>query len=82
MEERNKPVKSRKITVRVLAAGFSAAWAVMQIPYSKTTLDFVYYGYHIDLFIPVNVILFIGMMGFGIVTGGTYLTNIKGNDRE
>jgi hypothetical protein len=49
MEERNKPVKSRKITVRVLAAGFSAAWAVMQIPYSKTTLDFVYYGYHIDL---------------------------------
>jgi hypothetical protein len=82
MEELNRPEKSHKITVRVLAAGFSAAWSIMQIPYCKTTLDFVYYGHHIDLFIPVNVILFIGMMGFGVITGGTFLTNIKGNDRE
>jgi phosphoglycerol transferase MdoB-like AlkP superfamily enzyme len=78
----NKPEKTNKITIRVLAAGVTAAFLTMQIPYSRTTLDVNYYSYHVDLYTPINIILFLGMIGLNIVVGGTFLTNIKGNARN
>lgn len=80
MESNSRPQRTKKITIRVLSAGFSAAWAVMQLPYSKTTLIFKYYGHEVDLHTPLNVLLFFGMIGFGIITGGRFLTNQKGNE--
>lgn len=74
-----KDPSGSKITIRVLAAGFTSAWLTMQIPYAKTTLDVTYYTYHIDIYTPVNIFLFLGMITFGIVVGGTYLTRLKGN---
>lgn len=78
----HKPEKHNKITIRVVAAGSAAAWALMQIPYSKATLDVVYYNRHIDLYTPINIALFLLMIVSGVITGGTYLTNIKGNVRD
>jgi predicted membrane protein len=74
-----KAEKPHKITIRVIAAGSTAAWLIMQVPYAKETLDVVYYNRHLDFYIPINIALFLLMIISGIITGGTYLTNIKGN---
>lgn len=73
------PLNSNKVTARVKAAGCTAAFIFLQIPYAKTTLDVVYYGLHIDLYTPVNIGMLLAAIYYGIITGGTYLTQIKGN---
>lgn len=78
----NKPEKTNKITVRVLAAGFTLAYAAMQIPTAKETLDFHVYTVSIELYSLTKAIIFLGMIGFGLITGGTFLSNIKGNGRS
>jgi hypothetical protein len=77
-----KPEKNaNKGTIRVLAGGFTAAWIAMQTAYARNTLDTVWLGMHIELFVPVNILLFLGMIGLNIVVGGTYITNwLKGKD--
>ena len=66
----------------MLAGGFAGAWVTMQLPISKTTLDFVYYGYPIYLYVPLNLIVFLGMILFGIITGTQQLTNKKSNEGD
>ncbi len=74
-----EPPKSNKLPARVKAAGCTAAFILLQVPYAKTTLDVIYYGIHIDLYTPVNIGILLATIYYGIITGGTYLTNIKGN---
>lgn len=40
----NNPDAKNKITVRVLAAGFTMAYSIMLLPTSREALDFVIYG--------------------------------------
>lgn len=70
---------NRKITIRKIAAGSTIGWGALQLPLAKTALVFTYYGYFIDMWIPINAIMFLTMISFGVITGGTYLTKIKGN---
>jgi len=77
--DNNLAAKSNKVTARVKAAGCTAAFVFLQIPYAKTTLDVIYYGIHIDLYTPINIGMLIATIYYGIITGGTFLTNIKGN---
>lgn len=79
---KDKPEKTNKITVRILAAGFTLAYAAMQIPTAKETLDFHVYSLSVELYSLTKAIIFLGMIGFGLVTGGTFLSNIKGNGRN
>ena len=80
MPHEYRPEKGKKVTVRVLAAGFTMVFGIMQLPYSKQTLDVTYYTYHVDLYTPINILIFLLMIGFNVIVGGTFLTNIKGND--
>lgn len=77
-----QPEKTNKITIRVLAAGFTLAYAAMQIPTAKETLDFHVYSLSIELYSVTKALIFLGMIGFGLITGGTFLSNIKGNARD
>lgn len=77
-----KPEKKNKITVRVLAAGFAMAYSAMLLPTAKETLDFQVYQVHVELYFVTRALLFLGMVGFGLITGGTFLSNIKGNGRN
>jgi hypothetical protein len=70
-----KAEKPHKITIRVIAAGSAAACGIMQLPYSKNTLDVVYYNKHIDLYTPINIALFLLFICSGLLTSGTYMTN-------
>lgn len=72
------PEKKNKITVKILAAGFAMAYGAMLLPTSRETLDFQIYSLHIELYAIVRVIIFLGMIVFGLITGGTYLSNFKG----
>jgi len=73
------PEKTNKITIKILASGFTAAYALMMLPFVKETLDFDVYTVQVRLFYIVRLILFFGMIIFGLVTGGTFLANfIKG----
>lgn len=75
-----KPETKNKITVRVLAAGFVAAYVVMLLPTSKETLDFQVYSTKIELYNLLKAVIFIGALTFGLITGGTYFSSIiKGN---
>ena len=74
-----RPEKKNKITVRVLAAGFVVAYGVMLFPTAKETLDFQIYSMKIELYNIIRAIIFLGALTFGLITGGTYLSNIKGN---
>jgi hypothetical protein len=71
----NKTQNNNKITIKVLAYGFAAGWGLMFIPAAKTTLDVIYYNVHIDLYTPVNMIMLLGALMFGTVTGGIAITN-------
>lgn len=75
----NKPEKKNKITVRVLAAGFSIAYSTMLLPMAKETLDFQLYSVKIELYYIIRALIFLGAIGFGLITAGTFLSNIKGN---
>jgi hypothetical protein len=74
----NKPESKNKITFKVLAVGFGAAYGIMMLPMAKETLDFMVYGIKIELHAVTKAIVFIGMITFGAITGGTQLSNIKG----
>jgi len=78
----NKPEKSNKITIKVLAAGFALAYGAMLVPTAKDTLDFQIYSMRIELYSLTKALIFLGMIGFGLLTGGTFLSNIKGNARD
>ena len=72
------PEKTNKITIKILAAGFTMAYAAMLLPTAKETLDFQVYHISIELYALTKALLFLGMLGFGLITGGTYLSNFKG----
>lgn len=73
------PEKTNKITIQILASGFTVTYFAMMLPVFKETLDFDVYNVQIRLFYVVRLILFFGMIIFGLVTGGTFLANfIKG----
>lgn len=72
------PEKKNKITVKILAAGFAMAYIAMLAPTAKETLDFQVYKVHVELYSVTKALLFLGAIGFGLITGGTFLTNIKG----
>ena len=75
--------ESKRITIRVLALGFTAAFGIMQLSMAKDSLDFKVYGHSIELYGVVKAIIFLGMIGFGIITGGTFLVSmVKGNGRN
>lgn len=79
----NKPDTKNKITVRVLAAGFTMAYSIMLLPTSKEALDFFIYGLKIELYAITKAMIFLGALGFGLITGGTALsTLIKGKTDE
>lgn len=79
----NKPATNNKITVRVLAAGFTMAYTIMLLPTSKEALDFQLYGLKIELYAITRAMIFLGALGFGLITGGTFLsTLIKGKTNE
>lgn len=75
---KESPEKKNKITVKILAAGFSMVYALMLLPTSKETLDFQIYKMHIELYAITKAIIFLGLITFGLITGGTYLSNFKG----
>jgi len=77
-----KPERKNKITVRVLAAGFVAAYLVMLMPMSKETLNFQVYSFKIEMYTTIRAIIFLGAITFGLITGGTFLSNIKGSGRN
>jgi len=72
------PEKTNKITVKILAAGFVIAYGAMLLPPAKETLDFQVYHVSIQLYSITRALIFLGMIGFGLITGGTYLSNFKG----
>lgn len=72
------PEKKNKITVKILAAGFAMAYAAMLLPTAKETLDFDVYTVQIRLYFITRALVFLGMIAFGLITGGTYLSNFKG----
>jgi uncharacterized membrane protein YedE/YeeE len=75
----DKPNATNKITIRVLAGGFTMAYSIMLFPTSREALDFQLYGLKIELYALIKAIIFLGMLGFGLITGGTALsTLIKG----
>lgn len=79
----NKPDTTNKITVRVLAMGFAVAYTIMLLPTSKDALDFQLYGMKIELYALVKAAIFLGALGFSLVTGGTALsTLVKGKTDE
>lgn len=78
----SRPEKKNKITVRVLAAGFSIAYSTMLLPTAKETLDFQLYTVKIELYYLIRALIFLGAIGFGLITAGTFLSNIKGNGRN
>jgi hypothetical protein len=74
------PEKANKITIRVLAAGFTLAYGAMLLPTSKETLDFHLYSFNVQLYSITRAIIFLGMIVTALITGGTYLAKfIKGN---
>lgn len=76
------PEKTNKITIKILASGFTVAYFAMMLPVFKETLDFDVYNVQVRLFYIVRLILFFGMIIFGLVTGGTFLANfIKGKQQ-
>jgi len=79
MREGNAQPKSNKISARVKAAGYTGAFIFLQLPYAKTALDFQFYDYSIQLYSIVNAGMLLATLWYGGITGGTYLTNIKGN---
>ena len=79
----NKPDTKNKITIRVLAMGFTVAYSIMLLPTSREALDFQVYGLKIELYAMVKAAIFLGALGFGLVTGGTALsTLVKGKSDE
>ncbi len=73
-----KPESKNKITFKVLAVGFGAAYGVMILPLAKEALDFTVYTVKVELYSVTKALVFIGMITFGALTGGTQLANIKG----
>lgn len=79
----NKPDASNKITIQVLAAGFTMAYSIMLLPTSKEALDFQLYGMKIELYSITKALVFLGLLSFGLLTGGTQLSKlIKGKTDE
>lgn len=79
----NRVTKSNKITIQVLAAGFTAMYAIMLLPTSKEALDFQVYGIRIELYAITKAIIFLIALGLGSVTGGNALSKlIKGKSDE
>ena len=74
----NTPEKTNKITIKILAAGFAMAYGAMLLPPARETLDFQIYHISIQLYSITRALIFLGMIGFGLITGGTFLSNIKG----
>lgn len=79
MAANDHAARSNKLPARVKAAGCTAAFIFLQIPYAKSTLDFQLYGFSIQLYAVVNAGMLLAALWYGIITGGTFLTNIKGN---
>lgn len=77
-----RPEKKNKITVRVLAAGFAAAYAIMLTPAAKETLNFQIYSIEIEAYNILKAIIFLCAMAFVVLTGGLWATNIKGTDNN
>lgn len=78
-----KPNSTNKITVRVLAAGFTMAYCIMLLPTSKEALDFQVRGTVIELYSVTKALIFLGAIGFGLITGGTSLSSlVKGKSDE
>jgi len=73
-----QPEKANKSIIKILAAGFTAAYIVMLFPNSKETLDFKFYQWDVQLYAITKSLVFLCALGFGAVTGGTYLAKIKG----
>jgi hypothetical protein len=74
----NKPEAKNKITVKILAVGFSAAYCIMLFPMAKETLDFQVYSVRIELYSVTKALIFVAALTFGSITGGASLSNIKG----
>lgn len=77
-----QPEKTNKSIIKILAAGFTAAYIVMLLPNSKETLDFKFYQWEIQLYAVTKALVFLCAIGFGSVTGGTYLAKLKGKSDE
>lgn len=77
-----QPEKTNKSIIKILAAGFTAAYIVMLFPNSKDTLDFKFYQWEIQLYAVTKALVFLCAIGFGSVTGGTYLAKLKGKSDE
>jgi len=78
-----KPDSINKITIKVLAAGFTAMYCVMLLPTSKEALDFQVYGLKIELYALTKAIIFLVALGLGSITGGSELSKlIKGKSDE
>lgn len=74
-----EPEKKNKITINILAAGFTMAYAAMLMPTAKETLDFIIYGLKVELYSLTKALIFLGMIVTGLVTGGTAIASkIKG----
>lgn len=63
----------QRVTISVLAAGFSAAFLTMQLKAIKDALDIVYYEIHFDLYTPIRLLICIGMLSFNILVSGRFL---------
>ena len=77
-----QPEKTNKSIIKILAAGFTAAYIVMLFPNSKETLDFKFYQWEIQLYAVTKALVFLCAIGFGAITGGTYLAKLKGKADE
>jgi hypothetical protein len=73
-----KPEAKNKITIKILAVGFSAAYCVMLFPMAKDTLDFQVYQTKIELYSITKALIFVAALTFGAISGGASLANIKG----
>lgn len=73
-----EPEKANKSVIKILAAGFGAAYVAMLFPNAKETLDFNFYSWQVQLYSITKAIVFLCAIGFGSITGGTFLAKFKG----
>ncbi len=77
-----QPEKANKSIIKILAVGFGSAYVAMLFPNAKETLDFNFYSWQIQLYSITKAIVFLCAIGFGSITGGTFLAKFKGKTDE
>lgn len=60
-----------------LAAGFTTAFGTLQTAVVKSALDFHYYERHIDLYVPINMLICLGMIFCQVVAAGALMDKVK-----